>query len=164
MPAVVKKVSKVCERCRKTFHPRHRDDGSFTKFCSHRCYAKDMEGKPGKKRPWQSLLVGEKSLRWKGGISKMPGYRSLYSRRYVARKKGASGSYTFGEWELLKKQYGYRCPACGKEEPSIKLTADHIIPLSRGGSNFIENIQPLCRTCNSRKCAKIIKYKNGTQS
>ena len=76
------------------------------------------------------------------------------------RKKEAIGNFTFGEWELLKKQYGYCCPSCRKCEPEIKLTIDHIVPLSKGGSNYIENIQPLCRSCNSKKYVKVIKYQN----
>jgi len=80
--------------------------------------------------------------------------------RYKARKRNAEGSHTFGEWELLKKQYGCICPACGKSEPEIKLTEDHIIPLSKGGSDYIENIQPLCVSCNTRKHARIIIYSN----
>jgi 5-methylcytosine-specific restriction endonuclease McrA len=62
------------------------------------------------------------------------------------------------KWELLKKQYGYTCPMCGKKEPKIKLTEDHIIPLSKGGSDYIENIQPLCVSCNTKKYTKIIKF------
>ena len=68
------------------------------------------------------------------------------------------GSHTFGEWELLLKQYNHTCPCCKKQEPKIKLTRDHIIPLSKGGSDLIENIQPLCITCNIRKYTNIIKY------
>jgi 5-methylcytosine-specific restriction endonuclease McrA len=78
--------------------------------------------------------------------------------RYKARKIEAEGSHTFGEWEHLKKQYGYICPMCGKNEPDIKLTEDHIIPLSKGGSDNIENIQPLCVACNTRKHTKTIKF------
>lgn len=41
-----------------------------------------------------------------------------------------------------------RCAYCGSEE-SIQI--DHIVPLSRGGAHAIENLQPLCRTCNTVK-------------
>ena len=83
---------------------------------------------------------------------------NFYEKRRKARKRGNGGSYTFDEWENLKAQYNWTCPCCKKAEPEIKLTVDHIIPLSRGGSNNIENIQPLCRGCNSKKRTKVIKY------
>ncbi len=79
-------------------------------------------------------------------------------KRRRSREYSAEGEHTLGEWELLKKQYGYTCLCCKKKEPKIELTEDHIIPLSRGGSDWIENIQPLCRSCNSKKHTKIIKY------
>ncbi len=114
---------------------------------------------------------GEKAYNWIGGTTKeyrkklvknwkKKNYdRVLYlNERRRVRKMKAEGNHTFGEWELLKKQYGYICPACGKKEPEIKLTEDHIIPLIKGGSDYIENIQPLCRSCNAKKHTKIIKY------
>ena len=75
-----------------------------------------------------------------------------------ARRRGAKGLHMQTEWETLKAQYNWTCPACHRSEPEIKLTEDHIIPISKGGSNNIENIQPLCKGCNSRKYTKIIKY------
>lgn len=46
---------------------------------------------------------------------------------------------------------GYACKFC----PEIKnLTLDHIIPLSKGGTDKLKNLQILCRSCNSRKCDK----------
>ena len=80
---------------------------------------------------------------------------NVYNQKYRIRKYEADGSFTPQEWETLKAQYNWTCPHCGKREPEIKLTIDHIIPLSRGGSNNIENIQPLCGICNSKKGNKI---------
>jgi 5-methylcytosine-specific restriction endonuclease McrA len=92
-------------------------------------------------------------------------YRRLHLDKYRYYQQirrslelGAIGSHTFEEWELLKKQYNFTCPCCHRKEPKIFLTEDHIIPLSKGGSNLIENIQPLCRSCNCSKHTKIIKY------
>jgi 5-methylcytosine-specific restriction endonuclease McrA len=117
----------------------------------------------GKKQPWTSERIkGKNNPNWKGGV--WVNEESRYSQHLFrnamrrARLRKANGNFTMSEWNLLKKQYGNRCPACGKEEPKIRLTIDHIIPLSKGGSNFIENIQPLCKNCNSKKYNKVIKF------
>jgi len=102
---------------------------------------------------------GVKSHWWKDGRCKNLKYVSWIRNkrnRAIKRLRKESLSHTFGEWELLKKQYGYCCPHCGKSEPVIQLTEDHIIPLSKGGSDLIENIQPLCRNCNCKKGTKIL--------
>jgi len=102
---------------------------------------------------------GPKHPNWKNGVSKKEGYKAFLQRNRDIRKKGNGGSHTFGEWENLKAQYNWTCPCCHKSEPEIKLTQDHIIPIVKGGSDNIENIQPLCKSCNSRKKDRIIaKY------
>ena len=76
-----------------------------------------------------------------------------------ALKAKAGGSFTLQEWEALKAHYDYTCLRCGRREPEIELTIDHVVPLSQGGRNSIENLQPLCRTCNLSKNAKTIDYR-----
>ena len=122
-------------------------DKKLSKRGLKRCYA--CAGK---------MRSGEKCHFWKEGVSKQKGYRSFIQKRREIRKIGNGGSHTLAEWETLKTQYNWICPCCHKSEPEIKLTEDHIIPLSKGGSDNIENIQPLCRSCNTKKYTKIIKY------
>ena len=44
--------------------------------------------------------------------------------------------------------------ACVKCKSAESLTMDHIIPVKLGGSDDIENLQTLCKPCNSSKGAK----------
>lgn len=73
-----------------------------------------------------------------------------------ARLAGSGGSYSSFEWEELCRQYDYRCVCCGKRK---KLTVDHVVPISKGGSSDISNIQPLCKRCNFSKGTKIVDYR-----
>jgi 5-methylcytosine-specific restriction endonuclease McrA len=73
-----------------------------------------------------------------------------------ARLQQVGGSLTSREWKKLCKHYNYTCLCCKKQVPEIKLTVDHVIPLCKGGANSIENIQPLCQSCNSKKHRNII--------
>lgn len=69
-----------------------------------------------------------------------------------ARRRTAVGSYSRDEWRELLGQYNNCCAYCGSKE---RIHADHIVSVSRGGSSFIANIQPLCIHCNLSKRHKI---------
>lgn len=106
-------------------------------------------------RDIQSKLPrGPAHWRWRGGDDNT---RSLNQKRYIL-ERDAPGSHSNEEWQELKARCNNRCLACDRKEPDIILTEDHIVPLSRGGSNDIENIQPLCQSCNSKKRIQIINY------
>jgi 5-methylcytosine-specific restriction endonuclease McrA len=69
-----------------------------------------------------------------------------------ARIRGASGTHTQTEWLEVVWRQQFCCAYCGTYKP---LTRDHIVPLSKGGSDNIENIQGLCLSCNSSKGTKL---------
>ena len=104
----------------------------------------------GKKFP---ELSGEKHPNWQGGIT------PISRRLRIERLKKNGGSHTQEEWRFLKEKYEFMCLCCKQQEPSIKLTKDHIRPVSMGGSDFISNIQPLCQNCNSLKWAKLVDFR-----
>lgn len=66
-------------------------------------------------------------------------------RLQSARKKG---THTKKQWISLLEEFDYRCLRCGCQ-PLGGPTKDHIIPISGGGSDSIDNLQPLCFQCNS---------------
>jgi len=56
--------------------------------------------------------------------------------------------------------HGDKCLKCGSD----KIALDHVIPIVKGGLNEIDNLQPLCKKCNSSKGDKIIDYRLKTQT
>ena len=54
--------------------------------------------------------------------------------------------------DAVWRRDGGKCVKCGSQE---NLEFDHIIPLSKGGSNTVRNIQLLCQKCNREKSNKI---------
>lgn len=68
-------------------------------------------------------------------------------KKYLGRAKHL-GVLRNEDIKALFKKYGYRCALCYCQE---NLTIDHIIPLTKGGTNDIPNLQILCLDCNLRK-------------
>ena len=78
-------------------------------------------------------------------------------RKRKAARHASSGSFTAEEFEALCESYGNKCLACGDTE--AELEADHVVPLTRGGSDDLGNIQPLCGSCNKKKLVSTIDYR-----
>lgn len=98
---------------------------------------------------------GEKNHMWKGGYEHI----LMTHRHRRVQKLRNGGSHTLPEWEALKIKFQHICLCCKRQEPFINLTEDHIMPLSLGGTDNIDNIQPLCLSCNSRKKINTTDYR-----
>ena len=105
---------------------------------------KTEEEKKEYKRQWYQL--NKKDCIARAKVSKA-------KRRDRIYKNG--GSFTKKEWLDLCERFDNQCVCCGNQGD---LSVDHIKPISKGGTNNIENIQPLCLKCNLKKGTKEINY------
>jgi 5-methylcytosine-specific restriction endonuclease McrA len=85
-------------------------------------------------------------------------YHKQYARFRRITEKLLVQQFTNEEWkEKLNRTNGI-CPKCNVYVGIDKLELDHIFPISKaekGRIYTIDDIQPLCRKCNARKCNKL---------
>lgn len=72
--------------------------------------------------------------------------RLRQARLRLAKTKG---THTTGDWEAIVAETAGICVRCGYQHvmPHEKPVKARVVPLALGGSDGIENIQPLCRRC-----------------
>lgn len=75
-------------------------------------------------------------------------YSRAKASNYRSKKLGAEGSVTADDLESIFAKYQGQCAIC---ESTSNLVFDHKLPYYRGGDNTPENIQLLCRACNTEK-------------
>lgn len=123
-----------------------------------------------KKREWRSANREKVNFLKKARYANNPEVKEQVSKWFAAhpevkkaakhnrraKERTAAGKFTGQEFIDLCAMYGNKCLCCGSSD---KLTADHVVPLSKGGTNFIENIQPLCLPCNKHKGTRVIDYR-----
>jgi 5-methylcytosine-specific restriction endonuclease McrA len=140
--------------------------------CARERAAAYQAAHPEKVRQWSrkrlaAKLDAERNAKWRREHPKKmrsyqvkwekknPEYCRTKCRNRRALIKAAGGTHTPEEIEALAAKQNFKCanPACRKSIRK-KRHADHIIPLAKGGSNSIGNIQLYCPPCNHRKAAK----------
>lgn len=78
----------------------------------------------------------------------------VYYSDYKARKTGASGTFAEEDIVRMRIEQGNCCYYCCVSFDIEPETVDHKQPLSRGGSNWPENLCLACGPCNFSKCNK----------
>jgi 5-methylcytosine-specific restriction endonuclease McrA len=86
--------------------------------------------------------------------------RNAYTVSYRQKRYSTNGSHTKDEWDGKVEEYDHKCCYCGREME--RLTKDHVHPISMGGTDYIDNIVPACKSCNSRKHTKFISELDDT--
>lgn len=98
-------------------------------------------------------LTNESARKWRQTHLE---HKRILTRQRRARIRGAEGTITKEEWDSVIEKFGPACLCCKEVKP---LTMDHIIPIFCDGSHTIDNVQPLCLSCNSSKGIKTIDYR-----
>ena len=80
--------------------------------------------------------------------------RALVARRR-AKLRAIDGRYTKHDIARMMAEQGGCCLVC-KADLAGGYNVDHVVPISRGGSNHPENLQLLCPVCNRSKGAKLM--------
>lgn len=171
------KITRACAKCGAETARR--------KYCSAKCQQSVNQKKRLRKTKWYANLTHEEEflirVLWSRELrkanekrqAKTPAGRARLKagkHRREARERGNGGSWTGKQWLTLKTVHDNKCLGCGRAEAEViamgrKLVPDHIKPVSIGGANSIENLQPLCHgdgsSCNMLKSARWIDYRAG---
>jgi len=134
---------------RKRYYQENKDkiDRQVKQYRSeNRELVRQREKASGKKyRDKNKEKSRERKRRWE---KDNPEKARAYGMRRRAKKRNAEGNHTGKDRKFLMDLADNKCQCCGGSD---RLAIDHIIPLSKNGSNGIFNLQVLCLFCNSSK-------------
>lgn len=103
-------------------------------------------GEPHQSELLQAVAQREAATSARGKSRANAAIRSIRLR--AARSKG---THTQKQWAHLVDCLNGRCAKCGVYGSSVALQKDHVTPIYQGGSDGIDNLQPLCGPCNAAK-------------
>lgn len=132
-------IDKECAVCRTLFRPTHRT----TRCCSSRC--------------------GLELARQIAYLSRLsPEAKSQTNRQKMHRRRLAGWRAQKGRWRIIGERDGWRCWLCQTDvNPNIiapdplSPSVDHVVPLSRGGSDEDSNLRLAHFSCNARRGADL---------
>jgi 5-methylcytosine-specific restriction endonuclease McrA len=164
-----------CELCNRQYHKQYyRGDKEKIISRAKKYYENDRENKKINVRAWAiKNPERRKSIckKWRDNNKEQstqaikewknshPEKVTISSETRRIRILNAEGTIAAEEWTAVLEKYHHTCLCCGKN--NVKLTMDHVVPVSLGGAHSIENIQPLCQSCNSKKYLQSTDYREG---
>jgi hypothetical protein len=149
-----KKRLRVCCKCKEllsfeNFHKNSKNPQGIQASCIN-CN-KNNRSKWGKTFKGKSRIRDWNTRNREGNKARRK--KAKRDRLLVVKSRGI---FTDSEFKQILNIYNNTCLNCGSTDD---ICADHVIPLKYGGANTIDNIQPLCRLCNSSKGARHIDFR-----
>ena len=146
---------KICVRCREKL-PFTKD---FFAVDNHRTsgfrpYCKGCTNKDNKSRIYPPEYRRECRKKYRNGTARFRESIACASKKAI--KFGVTNTLVEAEWRSKVESLGFECQICGntctleRNKPN-SLSLEHVMPLSHGGENTIENVVPACLACNRMK-------------
>ena len=113
------------------------------------------------KDPDRHLATNRDWYRRNGDHARKVKARAQHRRITRARLRGDERLHAEWEWLRLLRRHGGRCAYCDAQGV---MTRDHVIPVSRGGTDTIGNILPACQSCNySKKDRLLVEWRRSSK-
>lgn len=135
-------LSYYCKPCRKDYSGEH--------------YEENKKRRKRQLRRWREQNIERAREITREWQKENPVKSVASTERYRSRKVDAEGDLTTESIQVVYWLHDHTCLRCGAAED---LTVDHIVPLSKGGSNHLSNLQLLCRPCNAHKGTNTWDYR-----
>jgi 5-methylcytosine-specific restriction endonuclease McrA len=132
----------------------------------------NLAGQPIEWVDWQAAVclyarelvtwsLGDVVHRIHGGHSRLTGEQTIIELPSIIACGGTQlarprSSYPLSNSALFARD-NHLCLYCSREFPQHELTRDHIVPLSRGGTDRWENVVSSCRRCNQHKGNRLLE-------